>query len=194
MDKDLEIKRRLVALLDELLEKDYWQDSLFLQAAAKEIKELRAKITSDPRLIAMLDNNVSKTQKIQKHTADLVPVYIALYQADGSNFGRWAQMLAAISHLSINRPIYRNERDIKSCMRVIEKKQNHAYLEVLINKEDILPTLDNPPCDRNGYELLLVKERAIKPVNIVKFTHITGSYQFQNNQLIQQNNCNFNDI
>lgn len=190
MDKDLEIKRRLVMLMDELLEKDYWQDSLFLQAAEKELRELRAKIASDPKLVTILAKTDPNSAEIEKYPEDSVVIYIALYQADGSNFTRWSQMLAAISNLSINRPIYRHEDDVKACMRAIEKKQNHAYLEALINKEDILSTIDNMPRDRNGYELLIVKEKAVKPDNIVKFVHITGSYQFQNKQLILQASAN----
>jgi len=193
MDKDLEIKRRLVVLLDELLEKDYWQDSLFLQAAEKEIRDLRAKIVADPQLMVLLGESPSVDQQITPVSANLLQVHIALYQSEGNNFTKWAQMLSAIGALSISRPIYKYERDIKACMRVIEKKQNHAYATILIKPEDILSDAANPPRDRSGYELVMIKERAIQSTNIISFVHLTGRYVFEKGTLIRKDNVDFNE-
>lgn len=193
MDKDLEIKRRLVVLLDELLEKDYWQDSLFLQAAEQEIRGLRAKIVADSQLMALLGESQLVKQPVKSVSANLLQVYVALYQSDGNNFTKWAQMLSAISSLSISRPIYRYERDIKSCMRGMEKKLNHAYAIVSVKSEDILSDAGNPPKDRNSYELLMIKERAIQANNIISFLHLTGRYTFENGTLIHQENVDFNE-
>lgn len=192
MDKDLEIKRRLVILLDELLEKDYWQDSLFLQAAEKEIRDLRAKIAADPQLAELLGEQSQVKQQVNFTPNDSLYAYIALYQADGSNFDKWSQVLSAIGSLSISRPIYRYEHDIKTCMRAIDKKQNHGYAAILLKAEDILSNLNNPPRDKNGYELLMVKEKAMRPENISSFVHVTGQYAFENGTLIRKGDVDFN--
>ncbi len=181
MDQDLEIKKRLVLLLDELLEKDYWQDSLFLQAAEKQIKEMRAKIASDHKLQMVLPTQDSPVSANDEHTE----VYIALYQADGSNIAKWAQMLATITNLSISRPIYKHEHEIQACMRGIEKKQNHAYVKVWVPCEAILSS-STPPTDKNGFELLLLKERSVKPENIVNLIHVSGCYLWENGQLTRK--------
>jgi len=193
MDKDLEIKRRLVGLLDELLEKDYWQDSLFLQATEKKIRDLRTKITADPQLLQILGEDSAHSPQTHSVAGNILQVYIALYQADGSNFVKWAQVLTAIAALSISRPIYKNERDIKACMRAIEKKQNHAYVAIAIKPDDILSNMNSPPRDKNGYELLMVQERAILAENILEFVHVSGRYTFENGTLIRKGNVDFNE-
>lgn len=191
MDKDLEIKRRLVVLLDELLEKDYWQDSLFLKAAEKEIRELRTRIISDPRLKDFSGEPLQTPSQTIQNSAN-VPVYVALYQADGTNFVKWAQVLSALPALSISRPIYKNESDIKTCMRAIEKKQNHGYAIVMVEPKDILSQPGNSPKDRNGFELLIIKEKSIKLENIASFIHVTGNYSFVNGQLTYQGSVDSN--
>jgi Dot/Icm secretion system protein IcmQ len=190
MDKDLEIKRHLVLLLDELLEKDYWQDSLFLQAAEKQILEMRSRIASDRQLQAVLHEPQQNTLNVS--TNDLTSIYIALYQADGNNLAKWAQVLATITNLSISRPIYKHEYEIQACMRAIEKKQNHAYAEILVHTEDIIAT-STPPTDKNGFELLMIKERSIKPENIQSLTHSSGLYLWKNGQLIRKDNIDFSE-
>lgn len=190
MDKDLEIKRRLVVLLDELLEKDYWQDSLFLQAAEQEIRSLRSKIVADFQLVALLGESQSAKQPV---SANSLQIYVALYQSDGSNFTKWAQMLSAIGALSISRPIYRYERDIKSCMRGMEKKPNHAYAVISVKSEDVLSDAGNPPKDRHGHELLMIKDKGIQANNIISFVHLTGRYTFENGTLIHKENVDFNE-
>lgn len=186
-DKELEAKRELIQILDDVLDEGVWTGSLFLETSGKKIRDLRERLIKGFKLEEQQLISPSTAQSTSVSTTDILPVYIALYQSTGLNLKKWEALLNSINNFSSGRPIYKNEEDVKAFLRSKENQQNDAYALVHISQKDILPAAPNKPLqDRFGHQLLMVKEGAIKPQNIIRFIHITGEYTFKNGALVKK--------
>jgi intracellular multiplication protein IcmQ len=187
LDDDLELKRELVKILDDLITRGTWTGSLFLESSGKKLRDLREELYTGFRLGEQTNAGASTNApgaSLQK--AGFIEVFVALYQADGLNVTKWSNLLSAISSNSIGRPVYGNEDDIKAWFRTKENKQNDAYAVVYIHPDDKNKPAGKPLLDRYGHELLTIREGAIKSKNITRFVHVTGQYTFLNGVLTKQ--------
>lgn len=180
---DPEINRKLLEILDELIADSCWDKSLFLKASSKEWINLREKLanqldcdsSSDPTLFQKSAHLNSAIEKIPK---DKLQVYVGLYLNDGTKLPSWERSMANLIEKSSSRPIYQDEVKAKDAMAKQGNSPNIAYIEVLINKSDIVPMPEKLVTDRFGHELLTLREDALRLENIRRFIHPTGVYKF----------------
>ncbi|CAM4428591.1 MAG: hypothetical protein LEGION0398_MBIBDBAK_00476 [Legionellaceae bacterium] len=187
---DLKGKKELIQILDDVLTEGVWTGSLFLEASGRKIQELRERLIKEFNLEQEVQN-IPTNQSMNASTKEkeAFPIYIALYQSTGQNIKKWEMLLNSIGNFSSGRPIYKNEEDIKAFIRTKQNSQNEGYVIIYVTSKDIIKFPSGKDLfDRNGKELLLVKEGAIKPENIVQFIHETGQYKWVNGHLIKENN------
>ncbi len=189
-EKDLKRNAKILEALNKLLKDSVWEKSLFLKASAKKIRGIRdtlkahAELPEEEENSGVLSNNLAS-----RFAARLgqVEIFVSLYNADGNNFKKWEKSLLNISGQSSTRPVYINEKDIRELVRSKEKKKNEAYVSILINQDELVsPPEGKAPEDSMQHKLLILRDRALKVENIVRFVHQSGSYRFRNNHLIRQ--------
>lgn len=185
-DNELEVKRNLIQILDEVLCEGVWTGSLFLETSGKKVQDLRDRLIKDFNLEndeVINANDAADNPSIPIGSAE---IYISLYQTSGQNLKKWESLLSSINNYSSGRPIYRTEEDMKSFLRPKENQQNDGYAVVYVNASDILkPPANKPLLDKSGRELLIVKEGTIRSQNIVRFVHMTGQYRFEKGVLVK---------
>ena len=184
MNDDLQAKRELIRILDEVLAEGVWTGSLFLEASGEKIRDLRERLIKNFNLEQDLLSDPSTS--VAAPADDTFPVYIALYQSAGQNIKKWETLLNAIDNFSSGRPIYKNEEDVQSFIRTKQNQQNDGYAVVYISEKDIVTLPANKQLfDRSGKELLTIKEGAIHPEKVVRFVHISGQYVLEKGTLVK---------
>jgi hypothetical protein len=123
---------------------------------------------------------VRKERKLQENETI---VYLYLFNAQGNAVEAWQNMLTprALFDYSVNRPIYLNKEDIERVIRARPNKAQHAYIEVVIDKEDIM---EDKPHDQYQHPLLRVRQGAIKDGNILFFCYRDKSYSVRLGKII----------
>lgn len=125
--------------------------------------------------------NKPKAPPIKNDTLDAHSrfVYVCLFNAQGDKTNTWPKLLnpqALLDH-SVNRPIYASKEGIEAMLRAKANKNQQGYIEVAIKKDDVLNANDpNAFKDPLGFELVRIKQGALKMENIRTFTHNTKSY------------------
>ncbi|MBI5447336.1 MAG: Dot/Icm secretion system protein IcmQ [Gammaproteobacteria bacterium] len=187
---DAAINEKLLSILDHLIEGDCWDKSLFLQAAGREVTTLRDRLQTTlelPEPTETEETLASSSRSSSVKSADSQQeVYVALYQAQGSNMLNWEHALDFLLSRSSSRPIYDTEEKVKNMMIKKENTPNNAYAVVSIDKSDVLFTPEKQVFDRYGQELLTLREHALKADNIRRFVHSTGTYRLEKRHLIKQ--------
>jgi intracellular multiplication protein IcmQ len=122
-----------------------------------------------------------------KIEADRSTVYVYLFNAQGSILKTWQKLLlpgALVEH-SVNRPIYAEKEQIENVMRAKPNQTKLAYLEIMVNKDDILQlATGNAMKDQHGYPLLRLRQGALKVENIKNFVHNGKTYQIFDGSLV----------
>lgn len=190
LNSDPVFNKKLIAVLDNVIEKGHWEDTLFLQATGKKLREFRERLRNE------LDISEEETLKSQnpahryiqkKHMGqEGLLVFILIYCAEGTNIKQWEQVISTLATHSMTRPIYKNEEDVQSIIRTKENKHNDAYVALSIKESDISPPFTNKtPIDRYGNDLIVLKEGSVHHNNIEFFVHSSGRYIFQNGKLVK---------
>ncbi len=186
-NNDFVFSKKLIELLDKIIEKGYWEDTLFLQAAGKKLREFRERLKNN--LAVSAESAEEKGTLIHRYAQKKIStktqlVFILVYSADGSNLRQWESVISSLAAHSMTRPIYKNEEDVQAVIRSKSNKENDAYIAFTITENDISPFFNNKvPVDRHGNELIVLKEGVIHPDNIEYFIHVSGRYIFQNGKL-----------
>ena len=185
------INRKLISILDNLIQTGHWDKSLFLQATGKEIRDLKDKLCQELDLTLSDDHLADVQQATLKNelpmlSPDKMEVYVALYQAEGTKISNWESALELLLSRSASRPIYDSEAKAKDMMVKRGKNENNAYVAIAIKKSDVIPMPEKHVTDKYGHELVTVKENALKLENIRRFVHVSGNYAFYKNQLIKR--------
>lgn len=122
-------------------------------------------------------------KKERKPEENEVIVYLYLFNAQGNSVEAWQNMLTARALLdsSVNRPIYPNKEDIERVIRGRPNKTQHAYIEVIINKDDIL---DNKLHDQYQHTLWRIRQGAINLSNIISFYYRDKSYPVKQGKIM----------
>ncbi len=185
------INRKLLSILDNLIQAGHWDKSLFLQATGKEIRDLKDSLSQTLDLTLPDEQAADAKHAMLKNelpalSPDKMEVYVALYQANGAKISNWESALELLLSRSASRPIYDTEAKAKDMMVKKGKSENNAYVVIAINKADVIPMPEKHVTDKYGHELVTVKENALKLENIRRFVHVSGNYAFYKNQLLKQ--------
>ena len=75
---------------------------------------------------------------------------------------------------SVNRPIYAEKSHVESFLRSKINKHQHAYLTIMVNRDDI--TMLEGPKDALGNPSIKVREGSLRFDRLVSFTHNEQDY------------------
>lgn len=183
LEENKDILKKLVKLIDELLDSDAWTKGIYLQTISTKIAELRTEVNTLLEEIAGSEN-VGVVGAAPKTTGN-INVFISLYQADAKNISMWQKTLKRINEFSTSRPVYRDEESVKQLIRGRPDPSKEGYAVIQVKEADLIkPYTGKQLADRFGNELLTVREGSIKPENVVKFVHGANIYKFENGELI----------
>lgn len=182
---DEEIKSALDILnaLDGAIDKGPWEHNLFFKGIGKKLRDARDKFKEELGIDELAADLLAQNQSNHKTDTQSTEVYIALYQAEGSNIAKWTTVVNSLAGYNLTRPVYRNEADIQAAIRAKEQQQNDAYVAVRVRNIDIMQITEKQPKDKLGHELLILREGAIHLESISRFVHKSGHYQFRNKLL-----------
>ncbi|KPJ67471.1 MAG: hypothetical protein AMJ43_04235 [Coxiella sp. DG_40] len=178
---EFEGSRKLISILDELLSNNDWESSLLLRAAKKHLNALKdeAKQIADSFKISEQHEDIDVSLQ-----EGYIKVYISLYQTEGAKLKIWHDMLKSLSEYSTNRPVYRDEEQVRMAIRSKPDMQRHAYAVVTIPENGIIH-FEKPAVDRLGHELLTLKDNVIETKNIIEFVHANEKrYKLRNDMLV----------
>lgn len=185
-EENLKRNLKILQALDKAIKEGQWEGKLLFQATGKKLREIRDRLRATLQLDEMDSEASNQLAEREATRSSQVEVFVSLYNADGNDLKKWAMVIKSLETNIITRPIYNNEADIQTVIRSKTNKKNEAYLSVFINKSAILaPTGKQPPRDRLGYEMLLIKEGALNLESISRFVHISGEYEFKDNHLVK---------
>lgn len=166
----IEINRKLVELLDNLLSLEEWDQSLMLRASARQIKKVRDEAKQ------LLDEHLSKDEAKQKKSETLpegyVYVYVLLFQAMSEDLDRWHSTIQSLPGHTLSRPTYRKEEDVRNRIKARGEKRQEGYVKVMVREQDLVSGYaGRAQKDSLDHELVTIKEGGIKRENIVEFVH-----------------------
>lgn len=189
LNSDPVFNKKLIAVLDNVIEKGHWEDTLFLQATGKKLREFRERLRNELDVSEVTLESQSPTHRYLQKKAigqEGLLVFILIYCTEGTNIRQWEQVISTLATHSMTRPIYKNEEDVQSIIRAKKTKHNDAYVALSIKETDISPPFSNKtPIDRFGKELIVLKEGSVHHSNIEFFVHSSGRYIFQNGKLVK---------
>ena len=185
-DEEIQTNLEILKALNDAIEKGPWKHSPFFRGIGKKLENLRNRFIQESGLEGVdLEQLHLKTIE-SNQPDDYLNIYILLYQSEGINIRKWFNVVISLVEHSTSRPVYKNEEDVKAAIRAKENKQNDAYIEVKVRKQDIYPTSNEKPrIDRDGRELLLLHDGAIHLKNVTRFVHISGDYTLGEHSLIK---------
>lgn len=179
-DEELKANLQILKELDELLADGPWEHNLFFKGIAKKLKDARDRFVDELGLEQKTTATLPEENPIN---SDYQEVYISLYQAEGTNIAKWQTVVNSLAGFNITRPIYKNEQDVKAAIRAKSFQQNDAYIALRVPKDYVLTPFNTSATDRNGFELVVLKEGTMKLENITRFVHQSGEYDFRNYSL-----------
>ncbi len=193
-NKDHIQKQELLQIIDSLLKKEEWTQNKFLQAMEQHLQTIHTELSHHFHMNGVAEPTKKEMEHLDllKQRAGMISVFKLLYQSDGLNMKKWATLLHSIGGLSTSRPIYQKEEDVRSVIRFKEYPQNEGYAAVYVLADEIVSTAfpGQTEHDKQGRQLLFVKEGALKPKNIISFSHISGRYVLEDTHLIRQEDSN----
>ena len=181
-----EINQKIIQILDKVIEDGDWEATLFLRTIGKQLKELREKG------IELLENAPSDEKTSQAIFAKALQegqlkIYISLFQSDGSDLNKWEGLLKGIGDYSVSRHIYGSEEQIQAMVRSKSDPRREAYAVVSVAAGELIKAYSGRKItDRSGFELLTLKDSAVKPENIIEFVHNAKRYHFHQGKLVLQ--------
>lgn len=177
------LAKGIVADVDSVLNENDYESSLFLRNTVKPLKQMREEALS---VLALLDEQ----DEIEKHFTpvlkeDMVPVYVLVFQQQGHNLAKWAQLLRGLSQYVLGRPIYATEADVRKVIRTKMTEDQEGYVKVAIDKAILEKcALMAPRKDRYGNTLLSLPAGTVSSHNILEFVQGKKCYHFNEGELI----------
>lgn len=177
----------ILKALNDAIEQGPWDESNFLRAIGKNLKEIRDNFSNQVNA-AEINHSKMITQLAQKTAlrSGLKEIFIALYSSEGTKLQSWERILINLPKQMISRPIYADEADVKAILRTKVNKNNEAYVSMYVNHNDILQLPpDKTPVDKLGKPLLTVKDKSLILDNVHQFVCTTGTYQLVHGRLVK---------
>lgn len=182
--EELEESIKILKALDEAIASGPWEYNLLFRGIGQKLREMRERFVKELKLEELTAEPIPITDE---EAAKFTEVYVSLYQAEGNNISKWQIVVNSLAGYNVTRPVYENEEHIQKAIKTKEFRQNDAYVVVKISKEDIMPPLsEKPPVDKHGHTLLVLREGAIKLENILRFSHLSGEYDYREGVLIKR--------
>ncbi|MDR1057022.1 MAG: type IVB secretion system protein IcmQ [Coxiellaceae bacterium] len=185
----IEIGRKLINILDDILVTGDWDSSLFLKTSAAKLRDLRNEIAilcdiDKAKPTDVYQSTVPNKDSRQNSPPGYFRVFILLYQVDGSNLQSWYRTIKTLSEYSVTRPAYKDENHAQEFIRAktlgIER---NGYVVVNVKDNDFYPTEQH--VDSFGHPLIALKEEAVKLDNVVEFVHANKKhYVIRDNALV----------
>lgn len=146
-----------------------------------QLQNILQKYTKRIQQLQRVDQDVDKDTDVLGQ--DEVLVYVYLFNTKGAVLKNWENLLlprALIDH-SVNRPIYTKRQHIEEVLRTKPNKEQHAYLEIAIKKDNILHSAQNDALrDQQDFSLLRIKQGALETSKIKKFVHNDREHKVSN--------------
>lgn len=179
----IEVNKKLIAMLDDLLDTCNWESSLFLKTASKKFLALRTE--AEQLLLAATMPNIAPKNVVLQTKEGHTKVFLSVYQTEGANLQKWYVTLKSLDEYSISRPVYREEEHITAMIRAKSDPQREGYVVLFVKNDSIIHV---PPgkiaTDRLGHELITLKTGAVKQENILEFVHCQQHYQMNETGLV----------
>lgn len=176
------LAHQVITTVDKVLSYAGDEDSLFVRNTTRPLRELREHAQA---VLARVDTFEASQQVVGPSLgADNVPVYVLLFQAQGHDMQKWAQLLRSLGQYTLGRPIYQAEEDVRRVIRLRLSDDKEAYVKVAVpqsalSSSEALSTRK----DRYGNALLSLPVGVIRPENILEFVHGKHHYHFIRGQL-----------
>lgn len=174
-------------VLKKAIKEPFWEESKFLKANKEELIKLQDQFNQRLELEQGYLSNLGVTnakKAVDLHTGQM-KVYVSIYNTEGNNLEKWAKIILSLIGSVVTRSVYRVEDDVKNFIRSKPIPAKEGYLVVYLGNGAILEPPDNrPPLDRDGHELLLIKDGSIIRDNVLEFVHVSGIYNLKYNRLV----------
>ena len=180
--EELDQLKALLASMEQLSGHAAW-DASFVLRQKKLVFEQQVQALKDQ--IGQITANVTGVDNLDWPVCPegMVSVFVSLYQMNGINLLGWEIALSSLTSGVVNRPVYKNEADVKQWVVSRGSTITEAYVEVFIDKSMIL---DRETKDKLGADLLSLKQGAILLDHIIKFVHYNEvCYQVKAGKLLR---------
>jgi intracellular multiplication protein IcmQ len=179
----------ILKALDDAITNGPWDDSNFLRAIGKNLREIRDNFSNQLTTVRGIEKVKIESRLPTRATLGVgqQEVFIALYSSEGNRLQSWERILANLPRHTVSRPIYSDEEAVKCLIKSKPNKLNEAYVAVYINQSDIL-TMDSDkvPLDKFGKPLMSLKNDSLSLENITRFVYMSGVYHYIKGRLVQE--------
>lgn len=178
---DSELFLNLSTILKEAVEKDQqlrnkYQVGQKFCFISQRLEELLGELNQK---VAIVQNSANQKQVFLLHEDELL-VYVHLYNAQEGSIDVWKTFFTpqAFIEYSVNRPVYRECREVKKFINSKANVAQHGYLVVAIKKDDILENLGENGLmqDSIGQPLLKIKSGSLYCDRVQSFVHNEQEY------------------
>ncbi len=179
-----QLARLVVDTVDSVLENKECDDSLFLRNTVKPLKEMRERAL---KLLVELEAQEASAEALlrPKLGPDMVPIYILVFQSQGYDLEKWAQLLRSIGSYVLGRPVYESETDVQKVIHIKMSQEQEGYVKVGVAQMALKASAELPEReDRYGNRLLSLPAGSVSSENILEFVHGKKSYHFIKGELI----------
>jgi len=181
----------LIKLVDDLINDIEWGDSAFFNSTRKKLEDFSTQLKEKYDIAGAKTTPTATIANRIAQRSGMVEVYISLYSVAGNDVKAWQPIINSLDGQSVNRPMYKEEKDIIESIKSKQNKINDGYVAIFIRETDIIKKLDEIPLDRMNHELLAVRQGAIDPDNISRFVHVSGQYRYENKTLVREGAAEF---
>jgi len=116
---------------------------------------------------------------------NMVPVYVLLFQQQGHDLKKWAQLLGNIERYILGRPIYEHEDDAQKVIRIKMSEEQEGYIKLAVAQSAWEKALNMPErMDRYGNRLVSLAAGTAKSEHILEFVHGKKRYHFIEGELV----------
>ena len=175
----------MLAAIDRVIAAGDWNSSLFLRNTIKPLAVLR----EDARQLReqLLGNVTRERVDAPVLAADMIQVYIAIFQYKAHNAQDWESQLRALPQYVLGRPIYRHETAAQQALRTKLVQTSDAYVCVGVQESAIQTGEFHPSqMDKQGNALLQLAPGSVRSENILEFVYQDQRYYFIDGKLIEK--------
>lgn len=183
-DNCLQALEEMINAFDRVINAGDWDSSLFLRNTVKPLKNMREEAGQLRK--QLLGETAEKQISQPILAADMIQVYINIFQHKAHNLQDWEQQLKNLPQYTLGRPIYRTETAVKQAIRAKLSQTSDAYVCVGVQATDIQSGEFHPSrFDKQGNELLQLMPGAVRSENILEFVYQDKAYYFVDGKLTQ---------
>lgn len=177
------LAKAIISEVDALLSENDYEHSLFLRNTIKPLKKMREDAAN--LLEQLLGQETVESDTVTQLGKNSVAVYILVFQQQGHNLSKWAQMLRGLGRYVLGRPIYATAELVESVIRNKLSHDHEGYVKVAVEKTAVLAGEQlSTRKDRFGNELITLPAGAVSSHNILEFVQGKKRYHFIKGELV----------